>query len=456
MNDNPFGKSSTTVRSPPVSCKNIVIQNVQNVNEPDQHTTPQKLVTAHSTRNAKNSDNMLKGNTATAGAKPKIQTGSDRYIEVVKRKRSPQSATNKPPSKISRGIPEKNQSTNRFDILSTNDDENVVLPIKTQKPPPIYLREPCNNNLIKHITDQIGDKTFHIVPIRKGEISETKICVYDEPNFKKITSDLEQNKKSFYTYQLKSRKGITVVIKGIEPNVDTTEILEALEFQGFSVKSVFNILNKDKIVQPLYRVELEPDNKKLKRNEVHPIYSIRYLLHRKITVEEPRKRTGPVQCTNCQEFGHTKAYCRLPSVCVICGDLHGTSSCTLSKDDTSAKKCSNCGGPHTASYRGCPVYAQLKQRMYSRDRQPTYHTYEQNIFRNPTSDQTPDPNTGFNTKGNASYADMLKNKQTNNNIESMITSLMTTMNQFMLSMQNMFQEMMRNQNELMKVLISKK
>ena len=77
--------------------------------------------------------------------------------------------------------------------------------------------------------------------------------------------------------------------------------------------SVHNIKNKEKIPQPLFRVEITFESSKLKRNEPHPIYNLRYLLHRRITVEEPRKRKDPPQCLNCQEFGHTKSYCKLPA-----------------------------------------------------------------------------------------------------------------------------------------------
>jgi len=40
--------------------------------------------------------------------------------------------------------------------------------------------------------------------------------------------------------------------------------------------------------QPLFKVELDPTSQKPKRNEVHPIYNLQFLLHRKITVKEPR------------------------------------------------------------------------------------------------------------------------------------------------------------------------
>ncbi|XP_060662158.1 uncharacterized protein LOC132795464 [Drosophila nasuta] len=51
----------------------------------------------------------------------------------------------------------------------------------------------------------------------------------------------------------------------------------------------------------------QPENKPLKKYEVHPIYNLQFLLHRRITVEEPHKRNGTVQCANCQEYGHTRS-----------------------------------------------------------------------------------------------------------------------------------------------------
>jgi len=77
----------------------------------------------------------------------------------------------------------------------------------------------------------------------------------------------------------------------------------------------------------------------LKKNEVHPIYNLQYLLHRRINVEEPYKRNGPVQCTNCQEYGHTRAYCSLRTVCVACGDFHKSANCPANKEDPKKKKC---------------------------------------------------------------------------------------------------------------------
>jgi len=62
-----------------------------------------------------------------------------------------------------------------------------------------------------------------------------------------------------------------VVLKGVEPDVTAKEVIHAFKEKGFSVKNVSNIINRKKEPQPLFRVELEPDSRVLKKNEVHPI-----------------------------------------------------------------------------------------------------------------------------------------------------------------------------------------
>ncbi|MHC5848043.1 hypothetical protein ACYT7O_09740, partial [Streptococcus pyogenes] len=87
--------------------------------------------------------------------------------------------------------------------------------------------------------------------------------------------------KNFYTYQLKSSKGMQVVIKGIESSVDVNEIKEALIEKGFKAKTVMNIFNRNKIPSQCLKLSwsLNPLSLKKKKNEVHPIYSMQYLLH---------------------------------------------------------------------------------------------------------------------------------------------------------------------------------
>ena len=69
------------------------------------------------------------------------------------------------------------------------------------------------------LTELVGNNNFHIVPIRKGGVHETKIVCYSEEHYRKIAKYLTEKNKNFYTYQLKSSKGLQDVIKGIDDSV---------------------------------------------------------------------------------------------------------------------------------------------------------------------------------------------------------------------------------------------
>ncbi|XP_017470172.1 PREDICTED: nucleic-acid-binding protein from mobile element jockey-like [Rhagoletis zephyria] len=254
------------------------------------------------------------------------QTGIDRYICTSQTKIKQQKIAKTKTTDINPLL------GNKFAILDNECDKepNEVSKAKP-KPPPIYLREQNCSELVNKLTQLIGDNTFHVTSITKGNIKETKLQILTEENYRLVTKNLNDDKKNFYTYQLKSSKGLQVVIKGIESSVPIGDIAHALEKAGFAVKNVVNIINRAKIAQPMF------------------------------------KNNGPVQCTNCQEFGHTRTYYTLRPVCVACGDLHTSASCKAIKADVAVKKCSNCGGNHTTNYSGCPVYKELKSRMNQRN-----------------------------------------------------------------------------------------
>lgn len=349
-----------------------------------------------------------------------------------------------------------------------SDNRNKLNEKKTIKPPALYIREKNSNDLVNALTNLIGKSNFYVVPLKKGNIDETKVQILNETHYRQVVKELEKTSKQFYTYQLKSTKGLTIVIKGIEAGVDTNEILKALEEQNFEAKSVFNILNKNRQPQPLYKVELLPDGKKLKKGEVHPVYLLRYLLNRRITVEEPRKRKDPIQCQNCQEFGHTKAYCKLASICVICANVHSTNQCPENRENATAKKCSNCGGSHTANYRGCPVFTALKNKI----KQNGKSLVPQRITENHDIQNQHFPplakNTGTNLQNTChnthqmSYANIVSQNDQNNShssFETIISSFANKIETFMNFMQNMMsnlmQCMMQNHNIITELLKSK-
>ncbi|GBN63386.1 hypothetical protein AVEN_223874-1 [Araneus ventricosus] len=47
--------------------------------------------------------------------------------------------------------------------------------------------------------------------------------------------------------------------------------------------------------------------------------------------------------------------------CVLCAEEHDSRTCPNKRNPEFTPKCANCGGPHTASYRGCPNFPKIKK-----------------------------------------------------------------------------------------------
>ena len=79
--------------------------------------------------------------------------------------------------------------------------------------------------------------------------------------------------------------------------------------------------------------------------------------------EAPHTKREIPQCMRCQQFGHTKNYCRNNPRCVKCAAQHLTSECPRKTKDDNVL-CANCNEKHPANYRGCIIHKQLQQKMY--------------------------------------------------------------------------------------------
>lgn len=64
---------------------------------------------------------------------------------------------------------------------------------------------------------------------------------------------------------------------------------------------------------------------------------------------------------NCEDYGHTRAYCNRPPRCVCCGDFHTSVSCQKNRELPA--KCALCSGDQPANYNGCPIFKNIQNRI---------------------------------------------------------------------------------------------
>ncbi|CAH1711344.1 unnamed protein product [Aphis gossypii] len=170
-----------------------------------------------------------------------------------------------------------------------------------------------------------------------------------------ISEYLSNNKQiKFHSYLPKPLRPYSVFIRHLHPSTSVEDIEANITDKGHEVIQVTNILHRiNKRALPLFRVDL-----KLADNN-SDIFDIDSLCHTKIKIERPKIKLSPPQCKDCQAYFHTSNYCHHSPRCVKCGDNHPSAICT--KPPSSPAKCALCAGPHTASYKGCPVYKNIIQ-----------------------------------------------------------------------------------------------
>ena len=67
----------------------------------------------------------------------------------------------------------------------------------------------------------------------------------------------------------------------------------------------------------------------------------------------------PIQCTNCQTYGHNETDCKSPPICAFCAAPHPTRGCR-----TKLRQCALCGGDHAATFsESCQKLIEYKRSL---------------------------------------------------------------------------------------------
>jgi len=139
------------------------------------------------------------------------------------------------------------------------------------------------------------------------------------------------------------------IIFGVSPNVTEADIAAAVN--GVAAQRVTKWINGAKT--PTANVVLAFDG-----DELPKVINIGCLVYKVKPYIPP-----VIVCTRCQNFGHNPSRCTAQERCVRCATIgHGIMQCPI-KDKPQEAKCVRCGGNHSAAYKGCAKYKEVKKAL---------------------------------------------------------------------------------------------
>ena len=333
---------------------------------------------------------------------------------------------------------------NRYDPLTENTpEENTIdknncnptistTPQSNPRPPPIYIYGVTNYRaMLNNLQEVIEAERFHTKTLSNNTV---KVNTHSIEGYRQLIRHLNNENIVHHTYQLKQDRAYRIVIRDLHHSIPIEDIKEELQTYGHTARNIINIRHRvSKEPLPLFFVDLEPaaNNKE--------IYKLEYLQNTKIRVEAPRIKNSIIKCTRCQDYGHSKTYCRKPYNCVKCGKSHASQTCTKPKDTPAT--CALCDGNHPANYKGCTVYRDLKAKRYPQ--RPAERTTTKTNIYNPT----PSQQTVSGPPNNPTYAQVTANNTAINN--TTLDSLTTFLNEF----KTMFSQLL-NQNSMILTMLT--
>lgn len=342
----------------------------------------------------------------------------------------------------------ENQSTltiaNKYSSLSNTDNNSGLVNKETitpapdiPKPPPIFVHGVMNYDMMTKTLLNVAETEQYTTKCLADNV--VKINTKTPDVYRKLIKYMQENDIIHHTFQMKQDRPYKVVMKHIHHTTPTEEIKNALKEKGHKVRNILNIKNKhNNEPMPIFFIDLEPsENNK-------DIYDVRAIDNKHVLFEPPRKNTEIAQCTRCQNYGHTRAYCNRPYACVKCAGPHDTKTCT--KPRSTPATCILCEKPHPANYKGCTVYQEL-QKKYNPHRQPPaskpFQIIEHNfpLLPNQQNNQ-PLPNQPSSSR--PSYAHNLKQHP----VQNQDLSLQQFLNEF----KNMFSQLIQQNSMILNML----
>ena len=216
---------------------------------------------------------------------------------------------------------------------------------------------------IDHTRITRDNRVFVIVfdPVVKSHAIKQWATTIDKARINELGNDYQAFKYDGDHYKSQRKitktKSTSVVIKGLR-NETPASVSRMFKIHGYTVCGVkqWNKFN-------WFTVVLSTNKQATKAVSIGSITFGTQLAT--IEFEKPRKlsrRGTPIQCKNCQIFGHTTRFCINNTRCKYCGKSHKSSDC-FNKRNKMKWRCCNCHGKHQSNSKDCPKYHKICERI---------------------------------------------------------------------------------------------
>lgn len=341
------------------------------------------------------------------------------------------------------------KTNNRYELLQetaldetsteniTSKSNSSSKPQPNPRPPPIYIYGVRDYKaMMRDLAQAIEDERYHTKTLANNTV---KINTHSIEGYRQLIRHLRDKNIIHHTYQIKQERAYRIVLRDLHHSIPTEDIKDELLKNGHTVRNIVNIRHRvSKEPLPMFFVDLEPNiNNK-------DIYKLEFLQNTKIRVEAPRIKNSIIQCTRCQDYGHSKTYCRKPFNCVKCGGPHDSLVCTKPKDTPAT--CALCSESHPANYKGCTVYQDLKARNFPKQTN-VRTTIKPNISNSARVPQIIATNIQGSSNNFTTYAQATANNTTNSNATT------DQFSNFLNEFKNMFSQLL-NQNSMILTMLT--
>ncbi|KAH3696628.1 hypothetical protein DPMN_084104 [Dreissena polymorpha] len=192
-------------------------------------------------------------------------------------------------------------------------------------------------------------------------------------------------------------RSVSGLIAGIPKSQELTELQRCLEFSPAIPLSELSITNLERVGPYRPAPPGFPRLVKISFLTSIPVPNKIRVKGTYIALDIRPCPVHPARCFNCQGFGHiaSRGKCSSITTCCRCAGSTCQRRCT-----NKTRWCANCGGPHSASYQGCPSYKKaVTLATFAHFYGVTWSEAESRLFASDTASHSVGARNTINTTG---------------------------------------------------------